>query len=745
MKWFLRILLGLSVLILVAGLILGFRNVPYEPQIEPENYGAGALTAEPAATGLDRAFPPLNQIAGREATPDSTELGKLLFFDPILSEANDISCASCHHPDYGFSDGQLAAVGAGGEGAGPERSGGIQLKRNTMTLWNVGYTQNLFWDGRAATLEEQVQTPLTHLDEMAVADIDALANELATIPEYEELFSKAFADSNGEAVSFANITIALADFQRSLQSKHSPFDAYAAGNKNALSPSQRRGLTLFRSAATRCFECHTAPTFSSETFRAIGVPSDDEGAGEGSFKVPTLRNVALTAPYMHNGSLASLEEVIDFYAEGGGRAHDLDGIDPFVLGFDLSEQEKEDLVNFLYALTDESQLPEMPEAVPSGLPIVASFENSARQRVAASNQVEAADTEETREPIIIRVAEGESVQAAVDRARPGDTVEIPFGVYNERVVVDINDLTILGVPSEAAELPIFDGEEKLSEAVISSGNNFRIGNIVVRNYLNNGILVEGVTGVHMHNIIAENTGIYGLYPVMSTDVLIEECSVSGANDAGIYAGQSRDIVIRGNAVYGNVLGIEAENTVNTEIYNNHAFNNTLGILVVLLPNLTSKVSKETKVFDNLVEGNNHENFGVVGLAAGVAPGIGIAVIGSDEVEVSNNTVRDNNTVGITVMHTSISVDADTIDVPSTPENVYVHGNTLLDNGGDPDPSIADMGLPGADLIWDASGANIRFDQPDASSFPPLLPTSRWSQFGYNLYWNALQLVLRIVG
>ena len=731
MRWIGRLLLGLLALIVLFFVVLGFIRVPEDAQFSPAEYGVGASTVTPSGTGLERAFPSLNELAGHTATPESIELGRLLFFDPVLSASNDLACASCHHPDLGFSDGLVKAVGAEGR----------ELERNSMTLWNVGYTRNLFWDGRAGSLEEQAQVPLTHLDEMAVADTAALEAELSALPDYASLFDAAFDDG----VTFENITAALADFQRTLLSQNSPFDRYAAGDTEALTPSQRRGLTLFRSAATRCFECHSSPTFSTETFRNIGVPSDDVGAGDGAFKVPTLRNIALSAPYMHNGSLATLENVIDFYAAGGGRAHGMDSVDPFVLGFELSPQEKQDMVAFLYALTDETALPDVPTALPSGLTGVARLENEARV-IAQSLNREAGSFEATdHTPTTIRVAEGETVQAAADKARAGDTIEIPYGIYNERVVIDQNDITLRGIPNADGELPIFDGQSALSEAVISSGNNFTVSHIHVKNYINNGILVEGVTGVHMHDTVVENTGIYGLYPVKSTNVLVENNTVSGANDAGIYAGQSENIVIRNNTVFANVLGIEAENTLNTEIYDNHTYDNTLGILVVLLPNLTSKISKATTVTNNLVEDNNHANFGVVGLAAGVAPGIGIAVIGSDDVDVSDNTVTGNKTVGVAVMHTSISVDESRINVPSTPENVYVHDNMLANNGYDPDPSITSMGLPGADLIWDASGANVRFDQAGASSFPPVLPSSRWPSFAYNIYFNAMQLVIRLLG
>ncbi|VAW31437.1 Cytochrome c551 peroxidase [hydrothermal vent metagenome] len=378
LKWIVRIfgaIVGLLLFIFVVAATIPAKADP----IIGEDHGAGASSVLPSYTGLLREFPPLNETADNPTTAAKAELGTLLFFDPVLSENNDIACATCHQPGLGFADGRPLAVG-------PDDT---ELSRNAPGLWNVGYAQNPFWDGRITSLEAQAEVPLTHPDEMGVSDTAALVAELAAIDEYATMFNTAF---NGEDVTLANIENALAAFQRTLISNNSPFDQYAAGNVDALTPSQRRGLALFRSGATRCFECHTAPTFATDTFRVVGVPSDDLGrAGvvndgvQGAFKVPSLRNIALTAPYMHNGSLETLEEVVNFYADGGGRIHGQENIDPFVQGFDLTDQERLDLVAFLYALTDESNMPGLPTAVPSGLPIIPPVENPARAEVAAHN------------------------------------------------------------------------------------------------------------------------------------------------------------------------------------------------------------------------------------------------------------------------------------------------------------------------------------------------------------------------
>jgi parallel beta-helix repeat protein len=324
-------------------------------------------------------------------------------------------------------------------------------------------------------------------------------------------------------------------------------------------------------------------------------------------------------------------------------------------------------------------------------------------------------------------------------------IEIPYGTYHETVTIDISDLTLRGIPNGAGEYPLFDGENRLVDGVISSGNNFEISHLKFIDYNGNGVVAEGVTGVHMHHIIAENTGVYGLYPVQSTDILIEDSVVSGVNDAGIYAGQSERIVIRNNEVYGNVLGIEAENTFDVEIYGNHAHDNTLGIIVVLLPNLTSKVSLDTKVYDNIVENNNLANFAREGTAAALVPaGAGIAVIGGDNCEIYGNSITGNRSAGVGIFHLNVAYSPDRINVPATPEGNWVHDNVFENNGYDADAFITDLGISGADILWDVSGAGNRFDQPDASAFPPALPSSSWPKFFYNLYWQLMNFLIGLL-
>lgn len=738
-----RIILGLLAALGILIILAAAVPIPVDELLSPDQYGAGASSYEPSYSGLQRNFPASNAPADNPGTPEKVELGRMLFFDPVLSANNDIACATCHHPDYGFSDGLPNAIGAGGQGVAAERVGGVALMRSAPSLWNVVYEKEFFWDGRAASLEEQIMTPLTHADEMA-SDPDALIAELRAIPQYVTLFDAAF---GGDAVTIDNLSRALASFERTLVSNDSPFDRFATGQLDALSAAQRRGLAVFRSAATRCFECHAAPTFATDTYRVIGVPgAEDAGHGDGAFKVPSLRNVALTAPYMHNGAFATLDEVIDFYADGGGRAYGVSNVDQHVLGFDLNQQERSDLVAFLYALTDESSLPEIPNAVPSALDVVAHMDNPAHALVAQYNVAASGETEATRAPMTIHVAPGQSIQAAADQARPGDTIEIAYGTYHERVAIDVSDIKLLGVPNASGDWPILDGENKLADGVIASGNNFEVGYLYVRNYTDNGVLVEGATGVHMHDLFTENVGTYGVYPVQSTHVLIERVKTTGVNDAGIYAGQCEDVEVRDSESYGNVIGIEIENTVGAKVHDNHVHDNATGIFIDLLPNLTSKVSLNAEVYNNLSENNNGKNFAPEGATAGILPsGIGVLLLSTDHANVHDNMIRDNRTVGLALFHMQIGFEASEINVPANPEYNRIHNNELINNGYDPDAYVRDLGIPGSDIIWDGTGWDNRFDQPGVSVFPPILPSSDWAPPFYNLHWRIWNMIVALGG
>ncbi len=736
------LMLVIALLGLLAASVLVVGMIEFPEDRPPAGYSNG----NPGSGGLRLAFPAMNQRANNPTTPEKTELGRLLFFDPVLSGDNTQSCATCHHPDLGFSDGQFTSIGVGGRGTGKDRTGGKVLRRNAPTIWNAAYSFKLFWDGRAKDLEDQARSPITAADEMNQKP-EELVEELKKIPDYVAMFDKVFGGANGSAVTFENVTNAVAAFERTLVSNHSAFDRYVAGDSTALTAEQRRGLTLFRSLKTRCFECHGFPTFANPDFKVIGVPPmmgqyrqpDDLGRAEieggepykHAFKVPTLRNIALTAPYMHNGRFLTLEDVVNFYAGGGGHGSGMDvkNIDDKIRRFAITSQERNDLIAFLHALTDESNLPEFPDKVPSGLPVVPRLKQEIRPSALAARNPASftpVPTQARRDPTTWRVHPGESIQSALDRTIAGDTIEIYPGTYNETLLTDVDNITIRGV-IENGQRAILDGQNKLTDAVITSGHRFTIEGLMVKDYVNNGITVHGASDVTFQNLIVENTGLYGVYPVESKGVLVENCKLTKIKDAAIYVGQSRDIIVRNNECYENVAGIEIENSVNSLVENNYLHDNTAGILVFLLPNNPSKVGSDHKVRNNRILNNNHVNFGDPNAIVGkLIPGTGLLIMAADRTEVTANEVRGNDSFGLAVVGLAVAFPKGrTFDVGSIPESNRIHGNTFADNGRNPAGLVKEIGVKDCDIFWDGSGWNNSFEQTGVKNFPVVLPTDNW--------------------
>ncbi len=737
-RW-LRWLLGIPlVFICIIVAAFSFIPAPEDTPIPLDQQGGGARQNAQAVTGLQASWPEIPA-----ADPKQAALGKVLFYDPILSANDDLSCASCHHPDMGFADGKQVAENAHGD----------ELRRNTPSLWDVAYATSYFWDGRAKSLEEQMLVPLTNEKEMAADPTDLVA-QLQVIPEYKQMFDDAFSDG----VTVDNVSHAIAAFERTLVSKNSAFDRFAAGDTNALTPAQRRGFNVFRSAQTRCFECHSWPTFSNYTFNVLGVPDKnpaepDLGQVEivngpdstRAFRTPSLRNVALTAPYMHNGVFKTLDEVVEFYAKGGGPAFGVDiAPDEFLQGFTLTDQQTSDLIAFLYALTDEpSDLITIPDSVPSGLAVVAHEDNPARSLVVNSTAAPF-DPAAPRDPQTITVKSGESIQAAVDQALPGDTVMVEPGVYHETVYVDTPKITIKGIV-DGDNRPWLDGQKTLSDGFNTTGDDFVLEGFGVKDYIGNGVLTTGAERVIYRDMIIQDAGLYGLYPVESTDILIENNIVSGIADAAIYVGQSRGpIVVQNNEVFNNVTGIEIENSTNAEVHDNYAHDNTGGILVFLLPNNPSKVGYNTRVYNNRIENNNHDNFGKPNSTVSkVPPGTGIMVMTADQTEIFGNTISGNKSFGVALTSLYMIYPRDTVfDLGAIPENNFIHDNTYSNNGYDPAGLVKDLGVGGADLMWTGDGWSNSFDEPNATKFPPILPGRSWPDPAKRFLWHVYDILIK---
>jgi cytochrome c peroxidase len=310
--------------------------------------GADDRKAAPPTVRVPLGLLPITWPSDNPYSADKVELGRLLFFDPRLSKDDSISCASCHSPEHAFTDGQPNSKGMAGQ----------RGNRSAPTTLNRAYSLAQFWDGRAASLEDQAKGPMANPIEMAHTH-DGVVSKLNMIVGYRARFEKVFGSPE---VNIDQVAQAIATFERTLLSGNSPYDRYKAGQKAALTPSQIRGLDIFVNKA-KCDQCHEGINFTSNSYHNLGVgmdrPNPDPGRSEvtkdprdlGAFKTPTLRDIARTAPYMHDGSIKTLEEVVEFYDKGGTPNPNLD---QKMKPLKLTEQDKKDLVAFLKALNGES-------------------------------------------------------------------------------------------------------------------------------------------------------------------------------------------------------------------------------------------------------------------------------------------------------------------------------------------------------------------------------------------------------
>lgn len=320
------------------------------------------------------------------------------------------------------------------------------------------------------------------------------------------------------------------------------------------------------------------------------------------------------------------------------------------------------------------------------------------------------------------VESGQSIQAAVDRARPGDRIQVMPGTYHESVTIDFDDIELVGVVQNG-ERPVIDGKGSLNDAVLVSGNNFLVSGLEIRNYKGNGVVVNKAKNATFKNVYCQNTGKYGVYPVLCDGVLVDGCVISDVWDAGVYAGQCQNVVIQNCETYRNTIGIETENCVNVLMANNSAHHNSLGLLVVLLPDLPTTVATDARVINNRVLDNNYPNLSPPGQTVNlVEPGNGILINAADNTEVTKNEVRGHGSYGIAVYAlTDVFPPDRKLNVEPNPDGNSIHDNMLKENGGNVTERLKSLGAPGGDLFWSGKGAGNTWSEATDKSFPSKLP------------------------
>lgn len=320
-------------------------------------------------------------------TPEKVSLGRLLFFDPILSATGDVACATCHHPRHGWADARPIPLGVHANGIGPKRmlvkgAEFLPLRRNTPTILNAAFNgievgkpfdpaeSPMFWDNRLQSLETQVLAPIRSREEMRgdvcseAEAVPAMITRLKAIPEYMKLFQN--------EITPEGVTNAIAAYERTLITPDSPFDRFMRGDKTAMTPAEQQGMRVFQKA--KCSLCHNGPMLSDYKLHSIGL--SDNATSRHEFRTPTLRNLKHTAPYMHHGGTLSLDEVLLFYdrlmdqaAETleGGDDSSLPPLDPLLRQMNMLPEDHAPIAAFLEALNSDDYDQSIPEKVPSGL------------------------------------------------------------------------------------------------------------------------------------------------------------------------------------------------------------------------------------------------------------------------------------------------------------------------------------------------------------------------------------------
>lgn len=389
------------ILIILLFIGLGVLLIQSCAQRNDENEIIPVSKEKPADLGSVSALPlTCDAPENNPTTEEKIELGRLLFYDPILSGNKDVSCASCHHPEFGYAESLELSIGVNGKGFGSNRQF-IQpndipfTKRNSPGLLNAAFNgidingnykpedAPMFWDMRAKSLEEQAMNPIKQLEEMRGRDIEehdmlnVIIKRLRAIPEYKRLFTKAFNEE--DAITETNLGKALASFQRGLLANNSRFDEFMRGNPAALTQSEKEGMQLFLESG--CARCHNGPMLSDFKPHVLGV-ADNEKTGiidsginnSFAFRTPTLRNLRFSAPYMHSGKLKTLEQVLTFYEDLHGKALPnahvkKEQLDTLAIQTRVAFKNIPRIVEFLNTLNDDKYDRKIPDAVPSGLSV----------------------------------------------------------------------------------------------------------------------------------------------------------------------------------------------------------------------------------------------------------------------------------------------------------------------------------------------------------------------------------------
>ena len=323
---------------------------------------------------------------------------------------------------------------------------------------------------------------------------------------------------------------------------------------------------------------------------------------------------------------------------------------------------------------------------------------------------------------------GQSIQAAINAAASGAVIQIEPGTYSEALTVDKPGLRIVGRGGDGKPGVVIRNPGGADDGITVSQNSagFSLENVTVRDFGENGVVLNGVDKFLLRRITAISNGEYGLFPVFSSHGVIERCTVTGHSDAGIYVGQSTDVEVRRSTANGNVLGIEIENSTRVSVLDNESYDNVVGVMVVLLPGLTVKTSSGVRVFRNRVHDNNRPNFGHPGeLESFVPTGSGILVVGVDRAVIDDNVVTGNQFVGVglgssLILGALAGLPPEAFaDIEPNPDGTRITNNHVTGNGG-----ISSIPfLPAVDLLWDGSGTNnCWFANQFGTSVPNPLPT-----------------------